>query len=161
MKRHKQGRADVFTFDGLADRTGRLLTTAIIAPPDGGRGDLHNLLERAIDRLADLDDATTVAKRDAGLNELERVKRVAPKRAAAQQAVEAALVYSRHALKTTAECRAMEERADQLAELDADEREARRVLESAASLQRVLDRVYTPLGRPPRPMEGTYGADRA
>jgi hypothetical protein len=141
MQRHDQGRAHVLTLDGLTDRTGRLLTAAIIAP-DGRRGELNNRLEGAIDRLGELDDAMRLAKKDIRLTEVEREKRVATARAAAQRAVEVALDDSRDALKAATERRANQFDTDDLAEIDAEEQEATQVLESALGIQRVLARAY-------------------
>jgi len=155
MQRHDQGRAHVLMLDGLTDRTGRLLTTAIIAPPDGRRGELNDRLERAIDRLGDLDDVMRSAKKDTSLNEVEREKRVATARAAAERAVEAALGDSRQALKAVAERRANLFDSADSAEIDAEEREATRVLKSAAGIQRVLARAYATVPPSARLSEGS------
>jgi hypothetical protein len=142
MQRQDQGRAHILMLDGLTDRTGRPLTTAIIASPDRGRGELNDRLERAIDRLGELDDAMALAKKDTSLNEVEREKRVAPRRAAANRAVEAAVAHSQQTLRATAERPVDLFDADEIAAIDAEKREATRVLESALGIQRVLVRAY-------------------
>ena len=106
MQRHDQGRAHVLLFEGLTDTTGRPLTTAFGAPPSGKVSELTDHFERAISRLDAYDAAVLAAKKATHLSELGREQHVSKPRAAAQQAVETATVYARHAIKTTAAARA-------------------------------------------------------
>ncbi len=93
-----------------------------------------------------------LAKKDTSLNEVEREKRVATARAAAQRAVEAALEDSRQSLKAAAELD-----TDDWANIDAQEQEVTRVLESAMAIQRLLARAFAAVPPSARGTEGrTY-----
>lgn len=77
MQRIERDRAHVLQLEGLADSTGRALSTAIGAPPAGKSSELNDLLEQVINRLNKLDDTAKKAKQSPHLSDLGRAAMVA------------------------------------------------------------------------------------